>query len=157
VFRIARNVIKDHYKVSGRRREVLDAELGDLPSATTTDEWVDDQDAVLAEMAVCLRPLLSELPADYRRALELTDLGGMSQAEAAELEHVSLSGMKSRAAGPTPARRRAAPVLHSHPRQPRRPRRLPAPPRRLPLTAHAQGSSRLTGRRSSTIVDDRWT
>ena len=96
VFRIARNVIKDHYKVSGRRREVLDAEPDDVPSASTTDEWVDDQDAVLAELAVCLRPLLSELPDDYRRALELTDLGGLSQAEAAELEHVSLSGMKSR-------------------------------------------------------------
>jgi RNA polymerase sigma-70 factor (ECF subfamily) len=96
VFRIARNVIKDHYKVSGRRREVLDAEPDEVTSEVTTDEWVDDQDAVLAELAVCLRPLLCELPADYRRALELTDLGGLSQAEAAELEHVSLSGMKSR-------------------------------------------------------------
>ena len=96
VFRIARNVIKDHYKVSGRRREVLDSEPDEVPSTSTTDEWVDDQDAVLAELAVCLRPLLSELPDDYRRALELTDLGGLSQAEAAELEHVSLSGMKSR-------------------------------------------------------------
>ncbi len=96
VFRIARNVIKDHYKMSGRRREVLDAEPDDVASVSTTDEWVEDQDAVLAELAVCLRPLLSELSADYRRALELTDLGGLSQAEAAELEHVSLSGMKSR-------------------------------------------------------------
>jgi RNA polymerase sigma-70 factor (ECF subfamily) len=96
VFRIARNVIKDHYKVSGRRREVLDAEPDEVPSGSTADEWVDDQDAVLAELAVCLRPLLLELPGDYRRALELTDLGGLSQAEAAELEHVSLSGMKSR-------------------------------------------------------------
>ena len=96
VFRIARNVIKDHYKMSGRRREVLDAEPDDVPCGTGADEWVDDQDAVLAELAVCLRPLLAELPADYRRALELTDLGGLSQAEAAEQEHVSLSGMKSR-------------------------------------------------------------
>jgi RNA polymerase sigma-70 factor (ECF subfamily) len=96
VFRIARNVIKDHYKMSGRRREVLDAEPDEVPSAATTDEWVDDQGAVLAELAVCLRPLLAELSPDYRRALELTDLGGLSQAEAAELEHISLSGMKSR-------------------------------------------------------------
>jgi RNA polymerase sigma-70 factor (ECF subfamily) len=96
VFRIARNVIKDFYKTSGRRREVLDAEPDEMPSMATTDEWVDDQEVVLAELAVCLRPLLSELAPDYRRALELTDLGGMSQADAAELENVSLSGMKSR-------------------------------------------------------------
>jgi RNA polymerase sigma-70 factor (ECF subfamily) len=78
--------------MSGRRREVLE-EFDDGPSASSADEWVDDQDA---ELAVCLRTLLAELPPDYRRALELTDLGGLSQAEAAELEHVSLSGMKSR-------------------------------------------------------------
>jgi RNA polymerase sigma-70 factor, ECF subfamily len=95
VFRIARNAIKDHYKMSGRRREVLEA-FDDGPSASSADEWVDDQDAVLAELAVCLRPLLAELPPDYRRTLELTDLGGLSQAEAAELENVTLSGMKSR-------------------------------------------------------------
>ena len=96
VFRIARNVIKDHYKMSGRRREVLDPEPEPVVRESGADEWVDDQDAVLAELAVCLRPLLVELPDDYRRALELTDLGGLSQAEAADLEHVSLSGMKSR-------------------------------------------------------------
>jgi RNA polymerase sigma-70 factor (ECF subfamily) len=96
VFRIARNVLKDHYKAAGRRREVLDAEPRPVLAESGADEWVDDQAAVLAELAECLRPLLVELPDDYRRALELTDLGGLSQAEAAELEHVSLSGMKSR-------------------------------------------------------------
>jgi RNA polymerase sigma-70 factor (ECF subfamily) len=96
VFRIARNAIKDYYKSSGRRREVLDPEPEPTLSESGADEWVDDQEAVLAELAVCLRPLLAELPEDHRRALELTDLGGLSQAEAAELEHVSLSGMKSR-------------------------------------------------------------
>jgi RNA polymerase sigma-70 factor (ECF subfamily) len=96
VFRVARNAIKDHYKMSGRRREVLDAAPDDASPGDSVDEWVDDQEVVLTELAACLRPLLSELPPDYRRALELTDLGGLSQAEAAELEHVSLSGMKSR-------------------------------------------------------------
>ena len=96
MFRIARNVIKDHYKASARRREVLDPEPDPQVGAASADQWVDDQDAVLAELALCLRPLLAELPADYRRALELTDLGGLTQAEAAEREHVSVSGMKSR-------------------------------------------------------------
>jgi len=96
VFRIARNVIKDHYKAMGRRRVVLDAAPEPPEPAAGADAWVDDQEAILRELAVCLRPLLTELPDDYRRAVELTDLGGLTQAEAAELEHVSLSGMKSR-------------------------------------------------------------
>jgi RNA polymerase sigma-70 factor (ECF subfamily) len=95
VFRIARNVIKDHYKMSGRRREVLDPEPE--PAAEVgADAWVEDQEPVLRELAMCLRPLLRRLPDEYRRALELTDLGGLTQAEAAEREHVSVSGMKSR-------------------------------------------------------------
>ena len=87
---------RTRYKAAGRRREVLDPEPQPALSESGADEWVDDQAAVLSELAECLRPLLVELPDDYRRALELTDLGGLSQAEAAELEHVSLSGMKSR-------------------------------------------------------------
>ena len=35
-------------------------------------------------------------PTDYRRALELTDFDGRSQADAARIEGISLSGMKSR-------------------------------------------------------------
>jgi RNA polymerase sigma-70 factor, ECF subfamily len=96
VYRIARNVIKDHYKAAGRRREVLESEPDPVVGAAGADGWVDDQEAVLVELAACLRPLLAELPDDYRRALELTDLGGLTQAEAAKLEQVSLSGMKSR-------------------------------------------------------------
>jgi len=96
VFRIARNVIKDHYKSAGRRREVLEPAPEPAVGDVAADDWIDDQEAVLGELALCLRPLLADLPDDYRRALELTDLGGLTQAEAAELEHVSLSGMKSR-------------------------------------------------------------
>jgi RNA polymerase sigma-70 factor (ECF subfamily) len=107
VFRIARNVIKDHYKMSGRRREVLDAEP-EPPAEVGADAWVEDQELVLSELALCLRPLLGRLPDEYRRALELTDLGGLTQAEAAEREQVSVSGMKSRV---QPGRRQLAVVL----------------------------------------------
>jgi RNA polymerase sigma-70 factor (ECF subfamily) len=95
VFRIARNAITDHYRRTGRRREILTDELE--PAADeSADAWLDDQDATLAELASCIRPLVDALPADYRRALELTDLDGHSQAEAARIEGISLSGMKSR-------------------------------------------------------------
>jgi len=95
VFRIARNAITDHYRRIGRRREILTDELE--PAADeSADAWLDDQDATLAELASCIRPLVDALPADYRRALELTDFDGHSQAEAARIEGISLSGMKSR-------------------------------------------------------------
>ena len=95
VFRIARNAITDHYRRTGRRREVLTAELE--PAADpSADAWLDDQEAALTELAACIRPLVEALPRDYRRALELTDFDGHSQIEAARMEGISVSGMKSR-------------------------------------------------------------
>jgi RNA polymerase sigma-70 factor (ECF subfamily) len=95
VFRIARNAITDHYRRTARRREDLDGGE-DLVADDTTDGWLDDQGAVLSDLASCIRPLVGALPGDYRRALELTDLEGRTQAEAARIEGVSVSGMKSR-------------------------------------------------------------
>ncbi|MEW6474794.1 MAG: sigma-70 family RNA polymerase sigma factor [Actinomycetota bacterium] len=96
LFRIARNAVTDHYRRTGRRRELLDADPEPREAASSADSWLDDQDAVYAELAGCIRPLVEALPADYRRALELTDFEGRTQAEAARLEGISLSGMKSR-------------------------------------------------------------
>src|SRR4051794_15567616 len=81
VFRVTRNAITDHYRRSGRRREVLAAEIEAIadPSA---DAWLDDQEATLSELAACIRPLVDALPPDYRRALELTDFQGHTQADA---------------------------------------------------------------------------
>lgn len=95
VFRITRNAITDHYRRTGRRREILAADIEPFaePSA---DAWVDDQEATLSELAACIRPLVDALPGDYRRALELTDFDGLTQADAARIEGISLSGMKSR-------------------------------------------------------------
>jgi RNA polymerase sigma-70 factor (ECF subfamily) len=96
VYRIARNTVTDHYRRTGRRRETLDPDLDAPADGGRADDWLDDQDAVLADLASCIRPLVEALPRDYRRALELTDLQGVTQAEAARLEGVSISGMKSR-------------------------------------------------------------
>jgi RNA polymerase sigma-70 factor, ECF subfamily len=95
VFRIARNAITDHYRRAGRRRETLDGDI-EITSEAGADGWLDDQGAVVADLAACIRPLVDALPGDYRRALELTDLEGRTQAEAARIEGVSVSGMKSR-------------------------------------------------------------
>ena len=95
VFRITRNAITDHYRRTGRRREVVTAEL-EPHADSAADGWLDDQEETLAELAACIRPLVDALPADYRRALELTDFEGRTQADAARIEGISLSGMKSR-------------------------------------------------------------
>lgn len=95
VFRITRNAITDHYRRTGRHREVLAAEI-EPDTDPSADAWLDDQQATLSELAACIRPLVDALPADYRRALELTDLEGRTQADAAHIEGISLSGMKSR-------------------------------------------------------------
>ena len=95
VFRIARNAITDHYRRTARRREVIAAEPE--PGVDSgADAWLDDQEATLAELASCIRPLVDALPGDYRRALVLTDLEGHSQVDAARMEGISVSGMKSR-------------------------------------------------------------
>lgn len=95
VFRIARNAITDHYRRTGRRHEVLGADVEPV-AETSADAWLDDQQATLSELAACIRPLIDALPTDYRRALELTDLEGLTQADAARLEGISVPGMKSR-------------------------------------------------------------
>jgi RNA polymerase sigma-70 factor, ECF subfamily len=96
LFQIARNTIIDHYRRAGRRIEHLDPDPRPAVSDAPADRWIDGPDDVLAELATCIRPLVEALPPDYRRAIELTDLQGHTQAEAARMEHLSVSGMKSR-------------------------------------------------------------
>ena len=135
VFRIARNAITDHYRRTGRRREVLTAELE--PAADpSADAWLDDQEAALSELASCIRPLVAALPRDYRRALELTDFDGHSQIDAARMEgHLRVGHEVPRAARPPPVRHARQAVLRRHHRRPRRADRLPAARRRLRLPA----------------------
>jgi RNA polymerase sigma-70 factor (ECF subfamily) len=93
VFRIARNAIIDEYRRAGRNREQLTATLQDEPAQMAAAE--DDPGAV-RELSACLRPMLDGLPTDQRDALQMIDLDGMTQADAAEHAGISLSGMKSR-------------------------------------------------------------
>lgn len=95
VYRITRNAIIDEYRRAERER----ARLAPLPAlapkpAAPADD--DEQAGVLTELANCVRPLLSGLSPEQRRAVELTELDGLSQAGAAEREGLTVSGMKSR-------------------------------------------------------------
>ena len=93
VHQIARNAITDHYRSATQRRErPIGIEVRD-------DEVFEPervQDAARSEIAACLRPLLEKLPHAHREALTLTELGGLSQADAARQLGISASGMKSR-------------------------------------------------------------
>ena len=94
LFRIARNAIIDHYRRTANDRELLEAFPGDRLAGDVID--YDDDYSVHRELAACLRPMLDHLTPEYRRALELTDLDGVTQAAAAELEGITVPGMKSR-------------------------------------------------------------
>ena len=96
VYRTARNVIVDHYRSSGGRRELASGDADDLELAGGPEVSVDDETIALRELATCLTPMVSLLSPTYREALVLADLEGMTQAEGAERLGVSVSGMKSR-------------------------------------------------------------
>jgi RNA polymerase sigma-70 factor, ECF subfamily len=95
LYRITRNAIIDEYRRAERDRTRHDALPADLAEAAA-DIPDEEQPAVLHELAACMRPLLDRLPPEQRRALELTELEGLTQTAAAAREGVSVSGMKSR-------------------------------------------------------------
>ncbi len=89
-FQIARNAIADHYRAPHRRATpVAPAYVADLMPAS---EEPEDS----GELAECVAGLLHRVPEGYRRALELTDVRGMTQDRAAAELGLSTSGMKSR-------------------------------------------------------------
>lgn len=97
-FRIARNAIVDRYRAPNRRSDVVSTGA----AAEAMDELAADgvggepSDDARAEMARCVAPMVRALPDGYRRAIELTDLTGLTQAAAAERLGLSLPGAKSR-------------------------------------------------------------
>ena len=48
------------------------------------------------ELSRCLAPLIERLPGSYRQALVLTEVEGLTQADAASRLGLSVSGMKTR-------------------------------------------------------------
>ncbi len=96
MFRIARNAITDYHRGRATAARAMIRLAEDAPG---TSEDIDESDPTAeagADFTRCLQPLLNELPTEYRRALELTELGGLTQKDAAEQLGLSVSGMKSR-------------------------------------------------------------
>jgi RNA polymerase sigma-70 factor (ECF subfamily) len=87
LYQITRNAVIDHYRA---RRPA-----GELPAelAAPGDEA---SRAAVQELAACMKPLVAALPPHYRDAVQLSELGGLTQGETADRLGVSLSGAKSR-------------------------------------------------------------
>jgi RNA polymerase sigma-70 factor (ECF subfamily) len=99
VYRTARNAIVDHYRSAPVRREVASGDASDIADTRQPESAapaVEDESSALAELAICLAPMLQRLPSAQREAIEMTELGGLNQAAAARRSGVSVSGMKSR-------------------------------------------------------------
>ncbi len=100
VYRIATNVCLDHLR---RRSTTQDSVTHSLDEMSMEQEMlVDDeaaspeQQAVRSEMSTCVQALIDQLPPDYRAALILHDLEGMTSAQIADVLAVSLDTVKIR-------------------------------------------------------------
>ncbi len=87
LYRITSNAIADYYR-SRPSTEKLPRQL----EAAETEEG----DLIRQELALCIEPMIDQLPAKYRDAVRLSELEGKSQGEVAALNNISLSGAKSR-------------------------------------------------------------
>lgn len=99
IYQIARHAIIDHYRLPGRQREMpagLAADLEAYQSSSTGQRTTEDSSQFRTELAGCLRPMIERLSKEYRQAVLLVDLEGLTQQEAAAQLGLSLSGMKSR-------------------------------------------------------------
>lgn len=85
LYRIAANAIADHFRAQRPTEELPE----DFPAP-------ERERAFTAELARCVAPFLAGLPETYREALQLSEIDGLPQREAAERLGLSLSGAKSR-------------------------------------------------------------
>ena len=97
-YRIARNAIIDHYRSRAHAKEIPaapDELIARVDADGDTDEDPNEANG-REELARCLEPLVRRLAEPYRQALTLTDLGNLSQVEAARVAGLSVPGMKTR-------------------------------------------------------------
>jgi RNA polymerase sigma-70 factor (ECF subfamily) len=89
LYQITRNAITDYYRTRNNVTTKLPDDL-----LVAEDESVESVSQELAEC--CIRPFIAELPTPYQEAVLLSELEGLTQAEVAKRQGISLSGAKSR-------------------------------------------------------------
>ena len=95
VFQITRNAIIDHYRSADRRRE-LPAGLATEIEQEKNVMAVEEESEAKYELSHCLRPMIDRLSPEYREAIRLVELEGLTNQEAATKLGLSVPGMKSR-------------------------------------------------------------
>jgi RNA polymerase sigma-70 factor (ECF subfamily) len=93
--RAAQRAVIDYYRSAHRRREVPMGAAGDLEPLSDPVS-AEERPPAGVDLEDCVGPLVQELSAVYRAAIELTAWRGLRLHEAASLADVSVSGMKSR-------------------------------------------------------------
>jgi len=101
IYQVTRNAIIDHYRKPGRQREIpagLSSELEVFNEVSKNLEAVHQAEGgeARSELSGCIRPMIEQLSQDYRDALTLVEIDGLTQQAAAKQMGLSLSGMKSR-------------------------------------------------------------
>jgi len=93
VFRIATNVAIDHFRKQGSRGTVVSVD-----EATQIPDGAPEigEPLVIQEMNSCIREQIDSLPEDYRAALVLHDLEGLTAREVASVCDISLATAKIR-------------------------------------------------------------
>lgn len=92
-FSIATNAAADYFRHPDRRLRIVDvSEADDLPDA---GRGVDER-IIVDEMNACVRQVIDSLPGDYRAALVLHDLEGLTAEQTAEICDCSLATVKIR-------------------------------------------------------------
>jgi RNA polymerase sigma-70 factor (ECF subfamily) len=96
LYRVARNVLIDHYRTRGSQRRLYTGDLATPTTVLAEDPFAGDPYAARRELAGCLRSLVDQLAEPYRSAVTAVDLDGHTQTEVAQALGLSVSGMKSR-------------------------------------------------------------
>jgi RNA polymerase sigma-70 factor, ECF subfamily len=87
LYQITRNAVIDHYRA--RKPEApLPRNLPEVDS--------DEGREARTELSRCIEPFIRALPEHYRRAIELSEIRGLTQQETADRLGLTLSGAKSR-------------------------------------------------------------
>jgi RNA polymerase sigma-70 factor (ECF subfamily) len=91
-FSVATRVAADHFRRPAARLQIVEL---DEPPEVASDADVDGQ-LISGEMNACVREVIDHLPADYRTALVLHELEGLTAAETARICGCSLETAKIR-------------------------------------------------------------
>ena len=93
--RVVANASTDHFRRRATESRVLGRALEE-EKVQQSGKGEGDAERLRQDLAACMRPLIATLCEEDREALELTDLGGLTQKEAAVQLGIGYSAMKSR-------------------------------------------------------------